>query len=387
MTFNFDEEIVRLGSGSIKWDQYNDPDIIALSNADMDFKSAPCIREALVRCAQTGQYGYTLKPDSYYKAIIGWYQRKFGLEVPREWILHTPGIWPAARICFGTYAKPGDKILVQSPHFHPIIVCIQDAGCEPVTNPMPLVDGRYLLDLEDFEQKIIEHKPSVFFMVNPQNPTGRAFSMEELTALGKICAKHGVVMISDEVHSNVLYNGHKHIPALALDKEITDNLILITSASKGYNIMGLTHCILIIPNSELRARYEKSMCGYSLDFAVNTFSVVATEAAFSQEADAWLADLNAYLQGNLDYLIEYVKANIPQIKVIEPESSYLVWLDCRELNKTPEELKELFLKRAKVGLTFGEGYGPLGEGFERINIACTRKTLKEALERIRRAIA
>ena len=386
MKYNFDEPTSRYGMDSIKWEQYNDPDIIALSNADMDFDSAPCIKEALVKCAERGWYGYTLKTDSYYQSIIDWYERKFGVKIPKDWILHTPGIWPATRICFGTYAKPGDKILVQAPHFHPIIECILGAGCVPITNPMTLKNGHYSLDLQEFEKVIIHEKPSIYFMVNPQNPTGRAFTMEELTALGTICARHGVLMISDEVHSNIIYDGKKHIPAVLLNDEILDNLVLITGASKGYNVMGLTHCTLLIPNGELRTMYEKAMVGYSLDFAVNTFSVEATKAAFSKEADEWLAELNTYLQGNLDFMTRFFEENVPAIKVIRPDSSFVVWLDCRELGLNSAGLRDLFLNKAKVGLTFGEGYGSLGEGFERINIGCCRSTLERALHRIANAV-
>lgn len=382
----FDKHDSRREYGSIKWNQHG-PDVLALSNADMDFDSAPCIREALVQCAQRGWYGYTIKPDSYYASIMGWYRRKFDLDIPREWILHTPGVWPATRISFGTYAKPGDKILVQAPHFHPIITCIKDAGCVPVTNPMVLRDGRYELDLEDFERKILEERPAVYFMVNPHNPSTRVFTWEELTRMGEICARNHVVMISDEVHSNILYGESRHIPAVALPPEIRDNMVLITAPSKGYNVMGLTHCILLIPNETLRAKYEQSMHGYSLDFAVNSFSVAATEAAYSPEADQWLLDVNAYLKGNLDFLTDYVEAHLPQIKVIRPESSFVIWMDFRALGLNPEELRDLLWNKAKVALALGEEYGVLGEGFERINIACSRKTLTCALERIAAAVA
>ncbi|MCH1950223.1 aminotransferase class I/II-fold pyridoxal phosphate-dependent enzyme [Enterocloster sp. OA13] len=384
--YDFDSTPSRIGTGSIKWDQYQDPEVIALSNADMDYLSAPCIREALIKFASGGQYGYTLKPDSYYDAITGWFCRRYNLKVPGEWILHTPGVWPAARICFGTYAKPGDRVLVQAPHFHPIIVCAEDAGCEVIINPMLLVDGKYELDLDDFRRKVEEYHPAVFFMVNPQNPTGRTFTREELEALGTICADNGVVMISDEVHANILFDGHEHITAVGLSQKVREHVVLLTSPSKGYNVMGLTHCILLIPDKELRKKYEKAMTGYSYDFAVNSFSIVASEAAMSPEADSWLQEVNTYLSGNLDYMTEYMERNLPRMKVIRPESGYLVWVDCREMGMSAEELHDLFLKKAKVGLTFGEGYGVCGEGFERFNIAVTRKVLAQALERIKDAV-
>lgn len=386
MSFNFDEPIPRIGTYSAKWDQYGDPDIIAMSTADMDFKAADCIVDALVAAAKRGIYSYHLKPDSYYRSIIEWYRRRYQWTVEREWITNTPGIWAAFRICLSAYAKPGDRVIVQTPHFFPIRAIVARAGCHLVTNPMILEDGRYRVDLEDFEKKVAETRPSVFFMVNPQNPTGHIFTREELLELTRICQKYHVVVLSDEVHANVLFDGHTHYPAPSISEEALMNTVLINGASKGYNLMDLTYCILIIANPELRRQYAEALTAYNYDFATNLFGVVGLEAAFSEAADPWVKELNAYLQGNLDYLCHFFEEYVPKIKVIRPEGSYLVWLDCRGLGMTPEELKEFFLKKAKVAPTFGETYGEAGEGFERLNIGCPRKTLEDGLNRIRDAV-
>ncbi len=386
MPYNFDEQLPRIGTGSWKWDQYGIPDIIAMSTADMDFKSPDCVIDALVAVAKKGTYNYHYKPDSYYESIIGWYQRKHDWTIRREWLSNTPGIWAAFRICLSAYSKPGDRVIVQTPHFFPIRAIVAKAGCHLITNPMVLENGRYRIDLEDFEDKVAKERPSVYFMVNPQNPTCHVLSKDELLELTRICKKYGVLMLSDEVHSNILYDGHVHYPAAKISDDAMMNTVIITGASKGYNLMDLTYCILVIPNPELHRKYEEELTAYNYDFATNIFGMAGIEAAFSEAADAWMSELNIYLRANLDYLMEYMEKNIPKIKPIRPEGSYLVWLDCRGLNMTPAEMQEFFLKKAKVGLTSGDSYGVAGEGFQRMNIGCPRKTLEEGLRRIHAAV-
>lgn len=387
MPFDFDEQLPRIGTGSWKWDQYNDPDIIALSTADMDFRAPDCVVNALVAAAQRGTYNYHYKPDSYYESIIGWYKRRHGWAIRREWLSNTPGIWAAFRISLSAYSKPGDRVIVQTPHFFPIRAIVAKAGCHLVTNPMILENGRYRVDLAGFERTVARERPSVYFMVNPQNPTGHVLGKQELLELTGICKKHNVVILSDEVHSNVLYDGAVHYPTASVSNDAMSNTVIITGASKGYNLMDLTYCILVIPDPELRRKYAEELTAYNYDFATNTFGVAGTEAAFSEAADGWMDELNAYLRANLDFLTGYMERHVPRIKVIRPEGSYLVWLDCRDLGMTPQEMQAFFLKTAKVGLTFGESYGPAGEGFERLNIGCPRKTLEEGLRRIRDAVA
>lgn len=386
MDERFDKVIERYGKGSIKWEQYGTEDVLALSTADMDFASSDHIREALITRAKMGIYGYQKKSDSYYQSIIDWFDRRQSAKVQREWILNSPGIWSGTRIIMETYGNPGDNVIVHAPHFGPLINAIKGAKMNPIVSELRRVGGHYEVDFEDFRSKLSAFRPKVFFLVHPHNPTGHSFTEDELIRLASICKEFNTVLVSDEVHSGIQYDGNKHFTVLRLPEELRENVVLITGPSKSYNVMGLTYGLLIIPSGELRARYTESMDGYDMNFATNIFGMAATEAAFSKASDEWIDSLNSYMQSNLDYLCEYFEKNIPAIKVIRPESSYLVWLDCRQLGLTPAELKNMFLNQAKVGLTWGEGYGPAGEGYERINIGCPRATLAEALDRIKNVL-
>ena len=300
MEYNFDHSPSCKGTWSIKWDQYGDEDIIALSNADMDFPVAKCITDKLTETARRGIFNYHLKPDSYYDTIIKWYDRMYGWKIKREWILNTPG--------------------------------------------------------------------------------------EEQAKLQEICYRHHVTVIADEVHANMRYDGRKHAPAPSVSEEAMKNTVLINAASKAYNVMDLTYALVIIPDEGLRKKYMEQMSGYSMDFATNAFSIAGIEGALSPEADEWLEQVTEYVHENLEFLTEYCQKNLPQIKVIRPEGSFLVWLDCKKLGIKPEELDDFFLKKAKVGLSSGIAYGEYGKGFERINLGCTRAVLTEGLERMKAAI-
>lgn len=380
----FDERIFRLGTNSIKWDRYNNEEIIAMGTADMDFISPQCITEALINRAKLGMFAYELKSDSYYNAIIDWYVQRYNWRIKKEWLSNSPGIWAGVRICIDSFTEPGDKIMAHSPTFHPVIDIVKKSRRDLVTNSLVLKDGHYTIDFEDFESKIADNV-KIFILVNPHNPSGRVFTSEELTRIGEICNKHKVLVLSDEVHGGVVFKGHKHIPYGSISEEFAMNSIIITAASKSFNLQGLTHGILIIPNKKLLDIYESALIGYDFDFATNIFSLAAVEAAY-RHGGPWLDELIIYLQSNLHYLIDYFEVNIPKIKVIKPEGSYMVWLDCRELKMNKDEVENFFMTKAKVALTFGSGFGKDGERFARINIACSRNLLNEALERIKEAV-
>lgn len=386
MIEQFDRVIQRYGKGSIKWEQYGKEDVLALSTADMDFLSSDHIRASLVKRAEIGVYGYQKKGDSYYQTIVDWFARRQDARIEREWILNSPGIWSGTRIIMETYANPDDRVIVHAPHFGPLMNTIRGAKLNPVTTELRRVGDHFEVDFEDFRSKLDRYRPKVFFLVHPHNPTGHSFTEQELIHLATLCKEYGTLLVSDEVHSGIVYKGRKHFTVLRLPEELRENVVLITGPSKAYNVMGLTYGLLIIPDLELREQYSHSMDGYDMNFATNIFGMAATEAAYHPESDGWLDALNRYMQDNLDFLCSYMEEYIPEIRVIRPDSSYLVWLDCRALKRTPEELKTLFLHKAKVGLTWGEGYGPAGEGYERINIGCPRATLEEALRRIRNAV-
>ena len=380
---NFNEKIERLGTNSIKWDRYGDPEILALGTADMDFKSPECVTNALIERAKNGMFAYELKSEEYYQSVIGWYKRRYDYDVKKEWILNGPGVWACMRMCIDSYTKPGDGILLSAPYFHPAADIIHASGRKMVTSSLVIKNGRYVFDMEDFEKKLGD--ATAFILINPQNPTGRVFSPDELKAIGEACLRHHVMIISDEVHCNVLYDKAIHTPICKVSKELAEHSVLLTAPSKAFNLQGLTYGICIIPNQALREQYEKTMTGYDFDFATNVFSMTALQSAYDH-GEPWLKELTAYLQGNLDHLCEFVSSQMPGVKVFRPEGSYMAWLDFRELGLSYTQLREVIEKEAKVQLTWGETFGPDGEGFERINFACHRSTLTAALERIRQAL-
>ncbi len=372
----------RREKNSRKWGHYDDPEILGMGIADMDFQCPPPVLDAMKDILDEGMLSYHKRPESFYKEIIDRYARYYHCMVKREWINHGPGIFPSIRLCIQTFAKRGDTIITQSPYFNPVKVVVESCGCRLITNPMILKDNHYEIDFQDFEEKIKCEKPVIYILVNPHNPTGRVFSRNELARLKEICTKYDVLMISDEVHENITYGDHRHIPLVDLTIENNEKCIVVTAPSKGYNLMDLTLCLLIIPNDVLSKKFKNTMDGYTFNFATNVFSIVGTQVAYSEKCDLWLKVLNDYLEENVQEFVEQLK-EVEGIVPIFPEGGYMIWLDCRKLGKSPSELKYLFLEKAKLDLSWGENFGSNGEGFERINIACSKATLKEAIERIK----
>lgn len=381
----FDKVIDRRNTNSKKWDAYDDKDTIVMASADMDFESAPCIRDGLIKKAETSMYGYEGKSDEYYESIINWNKRIYNYDIEESWLSNVPGVNLGIRLCIDTYTNPGDGVLIQAPYFSPIVTMIEKSKRKLVTNSLVLEDNKYKIDFEDFEKQIIENEVKMFILINPQNPTGMVFTKDELAKIGEICQRHDVIVLSDEVHCNVLFDNHVHYPYTAVNEVNAEHGIIITSVTKGFNLQGLTYGILIIPNPTYRQMFEETIIGYNVNYATNIFSMASVIAAYN-EGQGWLEDLNEYLLGNLNYLTEFIEKNIPAVKVIRPQASYLVWLDMRELGLSPAEMKKMFLDEAKVAFSFGEEFGEDGEGFQRLNFACSRSVLKEALERIAKVI-
>ncbi|THE14166.1 pyridoxal phosphate-dependent aminotransferase [Bacillus timonensis] len=382
MKYNFDESINRLQTNSVKWDEvenlFGDKEILPMWVADMDFKSPQPVIDALKERADHGIYGYTTRPDSYYEATVGWMQRRHNWTIEKDWIIFTPGVVPALGIIVQNFTNPGDKIIIQQPVYYPFMSVIEKNGREIVNNPLRLENGRYYMDFEDLEKKI---DPSVKMIIlsNPHNPVGRVWAKDELTRLGEICLKHNILVVSDEIHFDLVYEGNVHTPFASISEEFAGHSITCTAPSKTFNLAGLQTSNMIIPNQDLRERFTKALEDRFIGMT-NTFGVTALIAAY-EKGEEWLDQLLVYLKGNLDFLNEYIKSNIPEVKVIEPDATYLVWLDCRELGMDAKKLEEVIQKQGKVAFDEGYIFGKEGEGFTRINIACPRALLEEGLKR------
>ncbi|MCH1625615.1 MalY/PatB family protein [Fredinandcohnia quinoae] len=387
MKYNFDQSINRLNTGSVKWDEvgnvFGDKDVLPMWVADMDFKSPQPVIDALQKRVEHGIYGYTSRTESYYEATIDWMNKRHKWAIEKDWICFSPGIVPALSLIVQSYTKPGDKIIIQPPVYYPFTSVVENNGREVVHNPLQLKDNNYVMDFDDLKQKI---DPAVKMIIisSPHNPVGRVWTKDELITLGEICLEHNILVVSDEIHFDLVYKDRKHTPFAAISEEFAQNSIICTAPSKTFNLAGLQISNVIIPNKELREPFTKAIESNFISMT-GTFGVVALESAY-RYGEEWLDQLIDYLQGNLDFLKSYFESNIPEIKVIQPESTYLVWLDCRELGLNEKELEQFMLKEAKVAFNAGYTFGIGGEGFMRVNIACPRAILEEGLKRIQAAI-
>lgn len=388
MKYNFDEIIDRRNTDCLKYDfaaeRGKPADVLPLWVADMDFRTAPGIIERAVADASLGIYGYTESKDDYFRAVAAWYETYFDWKVERKWLVKTPGIVFAIGIAIQALTKAGDAVMIQQPVYYPFSEVIKDNDRTLVNNELVLKDGHYEIDFEDFEEKIIRNDVKLFVLCSPHNPVGRVWTFEELRRIGEICLRHNVKVISDEIHSDFVYEGRKHYVFSTVDPAFEDISIICTAPSKTFNLAGLQASNIFIPNAQIRKAFRRqiSAAGYS---QLNMIGLHACQAAYETGRE-WLEELKVYLKGNLDYVRAYLEENLPQIKLIEPEGTYLIWLDCRALGLSEEKLEHLIVHEAKLWLDSGAIFGAVGEGFERINIACPRAVLKEALERLHRAV-
>lgn len=387
MKYNFDKIIDRRNTSSVKWDcneqVFGSKDILPMWVADMDFESPSEVIEAIKKRAEHGIYGYTERPESMYKSVISWMEKRHGFKTEKDWYLFTPGIVTAINIAVMTYTKPGDKIIIQSPVYYPFSSAVTNNGRQVVSNDLKLQDGKYIMNYEDLENKI-DSRTRMLILCSPHNPVGRVWTREELKKLGDICIKHNIIIVSDEIHSDLIYSKHKHIPMASISDEIAQNTITCIAPSKTFNVAGLETSAIIIPNSKLRDRFQISLDNIGLGMT-NIFGIAAFEAAYSY-GEEWLDELLKYLEGNVDYLIGFIEKKLPEIKVIRPDGTYLVWLDMRGLNMNADELKVFMVESAHLGLDDGYMFGEAGERFERVNIACPRSILEDGLNRLEKAI-
>lgn len=387
---NFDKEIDRRHTNCLKYDFTNrkgmPEKVLPLWVADMDFRISSYIQDALHKQVDHGIYGYSEVQEEYYEALSGYMKRHHNWDVKRHWLIKTPSVVFALAMAVQTFTEKGDKVLIQKPVYYPFQEVIEKNDRIVVDNPLIFdeEDNTYRINFEDFEKKIIQNRIKLFLLCNPQNPTGRVFTKEELITMGDICYRHHVIVVSDEIHEDFVWDRHTHSPFASLKEEYKEISITCTSPSKTFNIAGLQIANIFIPNTKLRRKYRAHInaAGYN---QLNAVGLVGCEAAY-RYGDEWLDGVRAYIKGNIDFTREYLVKYLPQIEMIEPEGTYLVWLNCRKLGLTQQELDHLMIHKAGLWLDSGTMFGNSGTGFQRINVACTRKTLTQALNQLRDAI-
>jgi cystathionine beta-lyase len=387
MHYNFDEIVIRENTASIKYDLrekiFNNGNVIPLWVADMDFKTPDFILEAIHKRLEHEILGYSFIPPSFYESIVKWNRCRHSWEINREWISFSPGVVPALSLLVMAFTEPGDSIIIQPPVYFPFFSVVKRHGRKLVTNPLRYEQGKYSMDFDDLEARI-DRQTRMFILCNPHNPTGNVWSPEVLQRLGELCLKNNILLVSDEIHSDLVYPGFKHTPTASISNDISRITITCMSPSKTFNLAGLSTAYLVIPDSRLRKRYERILHDVHVE-AGNIFGFTAAEAAYNNGA-LWLGQLMEYLKGNLRLLEEFMEKHLPVIRVIPAEATYLVWLDCSQMGMTPAELQSFMIHRAGVGLNDGPQFGREGEGFQRINIACPRPKLYEALIKMQTAV-
>jgi putative aminotransferase len=380
MTYDFDKQITRRGTDSYKWDSAGSAEILPMWVADMDFPTAPAIVEALRRRVEHGIFGYTRVPDSYYDAVTGWFARRHGWRFDREWMIYTSGVVPALSAVIKALTVPGDKVLVQTPVYNCFFSSIRNNGCETVSSPLVFTGTTYTVDYEDLERCAADPRVKVMLLCNPHNPTGRVWRREELVRIGEICLRHGVTVIADEIHGELVLPGHRYTPFASISEEFLRHSVTCTSPSKAFNIAGLQIANIICADTGLRAGIDRAI-NINEVCDVNPFGVIATQAAYN-EGEEWLDRLLEYLQANYLYMREFCREHLPAFPLTVLEGTYLVWMDCRKLGLSSEELEQRLIAEAGLWLNAGTMYGAEGEGFMRWNIACPRATLAEGLRRM-----
>ena len=378
MKYDFDKVISRRGTDSYKWDSAESEHVLPMWVADMDFHTAPAIVDALRLRVEHGIFGYTRVPDSYYDAVTGWFMRRHGWKMNREWIIYTSGVVPAVSAVIKALTVPGDKVLVQTPVYNCFFSSIRNNGCKMVSSPLVFAGNTYTIDYEDLECKAADPKVKVMLLCNPHNPAGRVWKWEELVRIGEICIRHGVTVVSDEIHCELVFPGHRYTPFASISEDFLRHSVTCLSPSKAFNIAGLQIANIVCADADRRAKIERAINDNEV-CDVNPFGVIATQAAYNG-GEEWLNQLIEYLYGNYLYMREFCREHLPEFPVTILEGTYLVWMDCRKLCISSEELERRLFAEAGLWLNAGTMYGAEGEGFMRWNIACPHTTLTEGLK-------
>lgn len=386
--YNFDEKVDRRGTSCLKYDfgmkRKGRDDLLPLWVADMDFKLPQEILEDLHKRIDHGIFGYTDLDESYHAAVDRWFYAHHGYHVDMNTLTVGCGVVYGLATGVNAFTKEGDAILIQQPVYYPFREVIEDNGRTFVNNQLHYENGAYTIDFEDFEKKIVENNVKVFIFCNPHNPVGRVWTKEELEKIGDICLRHDVVIMDDEIHCDFIYPGHKFVSFMNLDEKYRKNLVLYTSPSKTFNVAGLQPANIIIPDEKLRAAYRKanSAAGYSQG---NLMGMEAVKAVYTK-GDEWVKELVEYITGNMEYVRAFVKTNFPKAHFVEPEGTYLIWIDFSGYGFTDEELEHIMVEEAKLWLDCGIVFGQETAQFERFNIACPRATVVQAFEQLKQAL-
>jgi len=390
MKYNFDEVIDRYNTQCIKYDfaaERGKPEgLIPLWVADMDFQTAPCVTEALIRSAEHAIFGYsdTKKNGGYFNALRNWFETRFHFTLQPDWLVKTPGVVYALYAAVKAFTEPNESVMIQTPVYYPFRSSIEDNDRQLVTNPLVYTDGKYTIHFEDFESKIMEHQVKLFILCSPHNPVGRVWSKSELTQMGEICQKHNVFVIADEVHCDFVYPGHQHTVFGTISEAFLNNSMICTAPSKTFNLAGLQTANMFIADAGLRQRFKKEITktGYS---QLNSMGLVACQAAYTGGGE-WLGELLVYLAGNYAFAKEFIESRLPKIRLAELEGTYLHWLDLNAYGFSESELDRLLINKAGLWVDNGSIFGEEGNGFIRINAACPRSVLKTALDQLAAAL-
>lgn len=384
----FDEEIDRLGTSSVKWERTKkvfktNDDILPMWVADMDFRPPEAVADALKSRAEHGIFGYTYISDSVDKAIAGWMERRHGWNIQSEWISYSSGVVPSIGKVVQALTEPEDKILIQSPVYPPFFSIVKENGRVIENCPLVKYNSQYSIDFEAFEQSL-KNGVKLFILCHPHNPVGRVWTEDELRKMASLCIQHDVIIISDEIHSDLILPPHKHIPLASLSDEIAEQTVTLIAPSKTFNLAGLHASAIICSNHSIRKKI-KAVDKQQGASGLNTFGIAAMEAAY-RCGEEWLADLIAYLETNIAIVREYLAEHLPDLTLVEPEATYLLWIDCRKLGMSDAKLNHLFVEKGKIGFNPGISFGKGGEGFIRMNVACPRSTVLEGLDRMRKTL-
>lgn len=382
MKYNFDKVIDRRNSNSIKWNKA-DEDVLPMWVADMDFKASDEILVALKKPIEHGILGYEIIPDDFYQSIIDWIDKKYKWKVEKEWISFIPGVVPGISVATNEFTEEDDEILIQPPVYHPFYRVARNNNRNIVENQLIFDGEKYKMDFKDMKDKITE-KTKLAVLCSPHNPVGRVWEKKELEEFGKICTDNDIIIVSDEIHSDLILKEYSHTPTATVNDQMMKNTITFMAPSKTFNIPGLFASVAIIPNDDIRARFNERLEKWEITHA-NTFSVAGFTAAYSH-GENWLSQTLDYIEDNIDFAVEFINENIEGVKTYKPEGTYLMWLDFNGTGKSSEELEKLLLNKGKIMLNNGEMFGPGGKGFFRLNVGCPRSVLEDGLERIKLAV-